>query len=139
MQTGGGDSKGADLELDVYGGQRYDRVHDGEGKGCLAGGVCPQTRLRQLLGWFGERLRAVPWIGVSAWAAMGIVYVLLRIQAKPVADFIAARSDPTDRVFVFGSEAEILFQARRKGASRFALKYPLTVPWSRYRQDTSTP
>ena len=98
-----------------------------------------ETRLRQLLGWFGERLRAVPWIGVSAWAAMGIVYVLLRIQAKPVADFIAARSDPTDRVFVFGSEAEILFQARRKGASRFALKYPLTVPWSRYRQDTSTP
>jgi len=98
-----------------------------------------ETRLRQLLGWFGERLRAVPWIGVSAWAAVGIVYVLLRIQAKPVADFIAARSDPTDRVFVFGSEAEILFQARRKGASRFALKYPLTVPWSRDRQDTSTP
>jgi hypothetical protein len=57
------------------------------------------------------------------------------VEAKPVADFIAARTSAADHVFVLGSEAEILFQARRQAASRFALKYPMTLPSSRHRND----
>jgi hypothetical protein len=56
-------------------------------------------------------------------------------EAKPVADFVAARTDSTDRVFVLGSEAEILFQAGRMDSSGFAVKYPLTAQWSRRREN----
>jgi hypothetical protein len=56
-------------------------------------------------------------------------------EAKPVADFVAARTTPDDHVFVLGSEAEILFQAGRKSPSRFVLKYPLTLSWSKRRHD----
>jgi len=49
--------------------------------------------------------------------------------------FIAQHTAPEDSVFIFGSEAQILFYARRRSASPFALLYPLTrTMYPRYRQ-----
>jgi len=42
------------------------------------------------------------------------------------ATYIAHNSTQRDKVFIFGSEAQILFYSRRKSASRFVLLYPLT-------------
>jgi len=53
--------------------------------------------------------------------------------AKQVADYLAERTDEDDRIFVLGSEAEILFLAQRRSPTRFALKYPLTSGWSKQR------
>jgi hypothetical protein len=56
-------------------------------------------------------------------------------EAKGIADFVAARTTKEEHVFVLGSEAEILFHARRHSPTRFALKYPLTVRWSKHRHE----
>jgi hypothetical protein len=49
-------------------------------------------------------------------------------EAAPTGRWIAARSAPDDRVFVYGSEPELLFHARRRSASRYIFVYPLTMP-----------
>src|ERR1039457_489563 len=52
-------------------------------------------------------------------------------EAKRVADFVATRTTKDEHVIVLRSEAEILFQARRRSPTRFPLKYPLTATWSK--------
>jgi len=47
-------------------------------------------------------------------------------EAVDAARFIAGRTDVQDTIFIFGSEAEILFYAQRKSATPFVLLYPLT-------------
>jgi len=49
---------------------------------------------------------------------------------------IAQRSSPNDRVFVYGSEPQILFHANRRSATRYIFVYPLTTsfPDTRDRQ-----
>ena len=46
-------------------------------------------------------------------------------EAPLVADWIAGHTAPEDTVFVFGSEPEIYFLARRRAASRYIYLYPL--------------
>jgi hypothetical protein len=50
-------------------------------------------------------------------------------ESRDVARFIAERTAPADRVFVFGSEPQILFHARRPSASRYIFVYPLMTPF----------
>jgi 4-amino-4-deoxy-L-arabinose transferase-like glycosyltransferase len=56
-------------------------------------------------------------------------------EARRIADFVAARTNEKEQVFVLGSEAEILFYANRDGPTPFVLKYPLVSPWSRRRNE----
>jgi len=49
-------------------------------------------------------------------------------EAPLVGAWIAAHSTPEDRVFVYGSEPEVLFYADRASASRYIFVYPLTMP-----------
>lgn len=56
-------------------------------------------------------------------------------EAMPaIAREIAAQSAPEGRVFVFGSEPELLFYARRASASRYIHLFPLFVPDARARE-----
>jgi hypothetical protein len=56
-------------------------------------------------------------------------------EAMPaIAREIAAHSAPEGRVFVFGSEPELLFYARRASASRYIHLFPLFVPDARARE-----
>jgi hypothetical protein len=48
-------------------------------------------------------------------------------ESTVVAERVAARSGPEDRVFVAGSEPQILFYARRHSATRFIQAYMLTM------------
>ena len=54
--------------------------------------------------------------------------------SEEVGLFIAARTKPDDRVFIFGSEPQILFHANRRSATRYIFVYPLMVPTERARQ-----
>lgn len=51
-------------------------------------------------------------------------------ESVEVADFISANSGPQDEVFIFGSEPQILFYARRKTPSRYIYSYPLVTPFA---------
>jgi hypothetical protein len=42
-----------------------------------------------------------------------------------VADFLRKNSEPSDRIFIFGSEPQLLFYAQRRSASRYMFVYPL--------------
>jgi 4-amino-4-deoxy-L-arabinose transferase-like glycosyltransferase len=55
-----------------------------------------------------------------------------------VARYVAENSLPSDEVFVYGSEPEIYYYARRKCASRYIFSYPLLTPspTARDRQQT---
>ena len=46
-------------------------------------------------------------------------------EAVAIAKVIEARSDPNDRIAVFGSEPELYFYSGRKAASNFIFTYPL--------------
>jgi hypothetical protein len=48
-------------------------------------------------------------------------------EAPRIAQAMAAHGAPYERVFVFGSEPEILFLARRASASRYIYTYPLML------------
>jgi len=50
------------------------------------------------------------------------------IESLPVAKRLAELTSPNDRVFVAGSEPQILFYANRVSASRFVIVYPLVLP-----------
>lgn len=54
--------------------------------------------------------------------------------SEEVGLFIAARTKPDDRVFIFGSEPQILFHSDRRSATRYIFVYPLMVPTERARQ-----
>jgi len=47
------------------------------------------------------------------------------VESPMVGDFLRENSVPTDRIFVFGSEPQILFYAQRRSASRYMFVYPL--------------
>jgi len=49
-------------------------------------------------------------------------------ESPAVARLIASRTDEQDRVFVFGSEPQLLYYARRKSATRYIYVYPLFIP-----------
>ena len=49
-------------------------------------------------------------------------------ESMEVARFIADGSRPDERVFIYGSEPQILFYANRKSASRYIYVYPLLAP-----------
>ena len=49
-------------------------------------------------------------------------------ETVPVARYIQANSLPDDRIFVFGSEPQIYFYARRKSASGYIYMYDLVFP-----------
>jgi hypothetical protein len=49
-------------------------------------------------------------------------------ESPLVADRIAAMTDPEDRVFIAGSEPQILYYAKRKSPTRFVIMYPLMLP-----------
>ncbi len=46
-----------------------------------------------------------------------------------LADYIAANTDPTDRIFIWGYEPLVYFVARRWPVSRFIYNFPLVVSW----------
>jgi len=96
----------------------------------ITGGVDRSPRWR-IAG--GTALALAPF----AWAAIGF-WQLLPAEASrrmfpdnyfetmpAIAEVIASRTAPNDRVFVFGAEPEILFQARRVSASRYIYLYPV--------------
>jgi hypothetical protein len=49
-------------------------------------------------------------------------------ESVAIGRFIAEHSEPDDRVFVFGSEPQIYYYARRRSATRFIYTYPLSAP-----------
>jgi 4-amino-4-deoxy-L-arabinose transferase-like glycosyltransferase len=49
-------------------------------------------------------------------------------EAPALGAWIASHSAPADRVFVYGSEPQLLFYARRASASRYMFVYPLNMP-----------
>jgi MFS family permease len=59
-------------------------------------------------------------------------------ESKSLAAFIAAHTTPADKVFVVGSEPQILFYARRQSPSSFLMLYPLTSTYPRYHEFQET-
>ncbi len=57
-------------------------------------------------------------------------------ESQLIADFIASRSEAEEKIFVLGSEPQILFLARRASATKYIFTYPLTggYPDSEERQ-----
>jgi hypothetical protein len=49
------------------------------------------------------------------------------VEADRVARYIAETTQPSDKVFIFGSEPEILFLAKRQSPTRHIFFYPLTI------------
>lgn len=54
--------------------------------------------------------------------------------SEEVGRFIAERTRPDDRVFILGSEPQVLFHAGRRSATRYIYVYPLMVPTETARQ-----
>lgn len=48
------------------------------------------------------------------------------VEAAAVAQYVAARTAPSDKVLIVGSEPEMLFYARRRSATKYVFFYPLT-------------
>ncbi|MDJ0869445.1 MAG: glycosyltransferase family 39 protein [Myxococcota bacterium] len=97
--------------------------------------------------------RAAPWLAAGL-ALGGVAYTvahspwyyapgdpeakLVRIygsnpfpEAVHLGAWLGAHSEPDDRVFVYGSEPQLLFYARRRSASRYIYVYPLNMPFGR--------
>ena len=49
-------------------------------------------------------------------------------EAPALGAWLAAHAAPDDRVFIYGSEPQLLFYADRRSASRYPFVYPLTMP-----------
>lgn len=94
----------------------------------------------------GVALVAVPIaIGMQAYAwywlpdnvdakAMRIYGANAVAEARAVGRFIATHSAPQDRVFILGSEPQILYYAERKSASRYIFVYPLAGAYPDVRE-----
>lgn len=52
----------------------------------------------------------------------------IRFPKRRRSAWIEAHSTPDERVFVYGSEPQLLFYARRASASRYVFVYPLNMP-----------
>ncbi len=50
------------------------------------------------------------------------------LEAEEVAKYLAKRTGAEDRVFVAGSEPQILYHAQRFSPTRFVITYPLSLP-----------
>ena len=46
-------------------------------------------------------------------------------ESPLVASYLRENSEPSDRIFIFGSEPQLLFYAQRRSASRYIFVYPL--------------
>lgn len=46
-------------------------------------------------------------------------------ESQLVGDYLRQNSEPSDRIFIFGSEPQLLFYAQRRSASRYMFVYPL--------------
>jgi len=56
------------------------------------------------------------------------------VESEAIGDYIRRTSDTDDRVYVVGSEPQILFHARRVSATRYIFLYPLTGDYSDARE-----
>ena len=73
--------------------------------------------------------RTLPWIQASPEEVSRKAYLMNPfVEAPVIASFIKERTRSNEPIFVFGSEPEIFFYARRQSASRYIYTYPvLTV------------
>jgi hypothetical protein len=55
-------------------------------------------------------------------------------ESPELSKYLASNTSLNDRVFIFGSEPQILFQAERKSATPFVMIYPLTREYPRYQE-----
>jgi hypothetical protein len=75
-------------------------------------------------------------IAISIWLASPAEAIRRIYPGNPfevmpgLAREIAAVTEPDDTVFIFGTEPEVLFYARRRSASRYIHLFPLYGPWS---------
>jgi hypothetical protein len=75
-------------------------------------------------------LAALRFWALSPAEAMQTIYPGNAFQRMPaLAREIASVSEPEDTVFIFGTEPELLFYARRVSASRYHLLFPLFGPY----------
>jgi len=51
------------------------------------------------------------------------------VESLAVGSFLVSHSKPDETVFVFGSEPQILYYAKRRSASRYIFVYPLMTPF----------
>jgi 4-amino-4-deoxy-L-arabinose transferase-like glycosyltransferase len=51
-----------------------------------------------------------------------------------VGDYLRENSEPWDRIFIFGSEPQLLFYAQRRSASRYMFLYPLMFAFEGVRE-----
>ncbi|MEK7576212.1 MAG: glycosyltransferase family 39 protein [Patescibacteria group bacterium] len=49
-------------------------------------------------------------------------------EARIISSHIKENTNPADKIFIIGSEPEILFLSQRQSASKYAIIYPLTAP-----------
>jgi hypothetical protein len=59
-------------------------------------------------------------------------------ESKQLASYLADSTSPADKVFIVGSEPEILFYARRQSPSSFLMIYPLTNSYPRTKEFQQT-
>jgi hypothetical protein len=82
------------------------------------------------LGMIGWALAAAPWYylpGSGEAKARALYGENLFADAPALAAFLAERSDPGERLFVFGSEPELHVYARRPNVGRYVLAYHYTM------------
>jgi hypothetical protein len=66
-----------------------------------------------------------------SWAVIGAQ----DFEAAPeLAGYLRQRTRPEDWIFIYGSEAQIAFMARRRLANPYVMIYPLTFPLPRHRE-----
>jgi hypothetical protein len=53
-------------------------------------------------------------------------------ESAELSEYLASRTSAQDRIFIFGSEPQILIQAKRKSATPFVIIYPLMSEYPRY-------
>jgi len=54
-------------------------------------------------------------------------------ESPALGSFLASHSEPRDRIFVYGSEPQLLFYAQRESASRYNVVYALNLPFDEAR------
>lgn len=74
-------------------------------------------------------LPLIPYLRLSPTALVHRFYGQTPFAESPLAArALADITDPDDRVYVAGSEPQILFYARRRSLTRFVISYPLMLP-----------
>ena len=77
----------------------------------------------------GLLLPVAPWMTLSPAALAKRLYGANPFAESPVvARELAELTAPGERVYVAGSEPQILFYAKRRSATRFVIAYPLMIP-----------